>query len=474
MVANRILTNAATRRFRRTLENNTPAPSPSAPTTSPESFLKDQFNQLRVDLSAENRRVLEELIGKSIEQAESIRTERDKNKQAERREQVSRTYGKKQRVFTKRAGEVNEELLAAEIDALASWTLARASGLTPENIVDRMASKTGEDAYSEAQIEHLRRSFRADSLEDGGAWVPEQIANTMIEYRREALIPYRRAMVAQLNKGSIKFPKQNSVPLVYWVGEQVAPSATKFKTGTQTMSLRKLAGLAVMSNESLQQIDGLRERFLNQLRRSVAHEAQRAFFFGEGTEYRPLGIYQQTAASQKVQRTKAGASSTYQEIVADLIKMQVKLASDYGDGNGSFELSQAVWLMNHVTRGGLLKTLDGSGQYAFFSEMMRAGSLFGCAFDVTDATPRVTTGTALTGGSNSILGLIDYSQITIAEGRSVSVKVADQATVTDSAGNSINLFTQDSTALLTIVEQDQLLHYDRAAVWLYDVDWMSI
>ena len=474
MVANRILTNAATRRFRRTMEANTPAPNPSAPTTSPETFITNQLNQLRVDLSAQQRSMVEEIIGKSIEQAESVRTERDKGKQEAARDRVKKSYGKKQRVFTKRSGEVDEELLAAEIDALASWTLARGAGLTPENIVERMAAKTGEDAYSEAQIEYLRRSFRSDSLEDGGAWVPEQIANQMIEYRREALIPYRRAMVAQLTKGSIKFPKQNSVPLVYWVGEQVAPTATKMKTGTQTMSLRKLAGLAVMTNESLQQIDGLRERFLTQLRRSVAHEAQRAFFFGTGSEYQPNGIYNQTAASQKIQRTKAGATSTYQEIVSDLIKMQVKLASDYGDGNGSFDLGQAVWLMNNVTRGGLLKTLDGSGQYAFFSEMMRAGSLFGCQFDVSDVVPRVTTGTALTGGSNSIMGLIDYSQITIAEGRSVSVKVADQATVTDSAGNSINLFTQDSTALMTIVEQDQLLHYDRAAVWLYDVDWMSI
>lgn len=447
--------------------------TPDSRTVDPQKIISDLLAQQRQDISSDVRNMVTEILGREIEASQIRATERDQAKREEAQRAV-RATSRMSKVFTKVKREVDEELLAAEIDALAAWTLGRSAGVTPASVVERMAARKGADAYSERQIEHLRRSFRSDSLEDGGAWVAEEISAQMVEYRREALIPYRRASTVTLKQGTLKFPKQNSVPLVYWVGEQIAPTATKFKHGTQTMSLRKLAGLAVMTNESLAQIEGMRERFMNELQRSMGHELQRSFYFGTGTEYQPNGIYNQTADSQKIQRTKAGAASTYAEVLGDLVKMQVKLASDYGDGNGSFSLERAVWLMNHVTRGGLIKLLDGSSQYAFFSDMMAVGRLLGCEFDVTDATPRTCSGKALSGGSNSILGLIDYSQITLGQGRNVSVKVADQATLTDSSGATINLFTQDSTAVQSITSQDQILHYDRAATWLYDVDWMTI
>lgn len=446
-------------------------------TADPAKLLRSLFDDMKRDLTthidAKLESKLTDTIGASVEAAQSRMTERDAEKQKAAREASKTAFAKRDAM----TGEIetDKELLAVEIDFTAKRMMNRLAA--PEQLVaqlKREKTEKGEAKYTERQIEYAERSFRADSEADGGVFVPEQIANKIVEYRREALIPYRRCDKITLSKGSIKFPKQNTMPVVNWVGEQIAPTATKAALGSQSMSARKLSGMMVFSNEFLTQIDGGREFFLKQLQRAAAHEQQRAFYFGTGSEYQPNGIWNQTLAAMKIQRTKAGSASTYAEILKDLVKMQTKLASDYADGNGNFDLARAFWVMNHVTRGGLLSTLDGAGQYRFLAEMVQGGEILGCGFDLTDAIPRVTTGTALTGGSNSIMGLIDYSQITYGDGRNVSVQVADQATVTDSAGNSINLFTQDSKALIMFTEQDQLMHYSRAACWLYDIDWMSI
>lgn len=470
-------------KYSRARRSGTGAPAaihtPDSGTVDPQSFMKRMFDeqarQFGELIDSKIAGVLTERIGTSIEAAQLRLTERDIDKQKADREASKASFSKRD-ALTGRV-EADNELLAVEIDFTARRMLNRTA--SPESLVAALKATKNEDGtkrYTERQIEYAERSFRADSEADGGVFIPEQIANKIVEYRKEALVPYRRANVMPLDKGSMKFPKQNSMPVVQWVGEQVAATATKAALGSQTMSLRKLSGMMVFSNEFLQQIGNGREYFLRQLQRAAAHEQQSAFYFGVGSEYRPNGIYNQTLAAMKVARTKAGAASTYAEIIADLIKMQVRMASDYADGNGNFDLSQAFWLMNHVTRGGLLATVDGSGQYRFLAEMIKGGEILGCGFDVTDAVPRTTTagGAALTGGALSIMGLIDYSQITYGEGRNVSVKVADQATVVDSSGQTINLFTQDSSALVMFTEQDQLLHYSRAASWLTDIDWMSI
>jgi HK97 family phage major capsid protein len=462
----------------RTVNVHEDVQAPAVTKPDPMAFFERKFKDLAESVGGIEQRLLAqqtELMGQATERAMGSMTERDAARQEAKRAD-QRNLNNNGRVYTARAVERDEETLACEIDALARF--AGQKGRTaPESIVRQMkATKAGDGSsfYSERQITHLERSFRADSMEDGGALIPEQVNAEIVEYMRANLVSYRRGRNLVLAKGGMRFPKQNTRPLVYWIGEQIAPLATKAGFGSQNMTLKKLGALSVMSNEALSQISGLRQWFLGELQKSSALERQRAFYFGEGAEFRPLGIYQQTDPSMRVARTKAGANATYQEIVTDLVRMQTRLLRDNGDGSGNFSLSNCAWLLNSMVRGGLLTILDGSGQYRFLSEMISAGSLFGVPFDVTDTVPRTGLGAELVGGTASFMGLIDYSNVTVADSGRNSITTADQATVTDSLGASINLFTQDSTALLLTTDQDQLLHYDKAASWLHSIDWMTL
>lgn len=476
----------------RTTPTNPPVEAPAIVSgQSPELFIRDSFARVFEEIKGIDSRVeaklrsfQEDLVGNSVEAAMSSAAERDTAKIAQTRDAAEAKS--RSRVWTERTVERDEELVACEIDMLAR--ICRAKGRTSpdvlaRNLVAEKVTRTALDGttehvprYSARQIEHIQRSFRADSMSDGGALVPEQVNSEIVAYMREKLIPYNRGRKATLLHGSMKFPKQNSKPFVYWNGEQVAPTATKMAVGTQTMTLKKLSGMGVFSNESLDQVEGFRAYFLSELQKSIALEKQRAFYFGSGSEFQPLGIYYQTRAANKFARTKAGAASTYQEILIDLIKMQTILLRDNADGSGNFDMSSCAWLMNATVRGGLLTILDGQGQFRFLADMIASGSLFGVPFDNTEMVPRTSTtgGAALVGGALSLMGLIDYSQTTIGDSGRNSIRASDQATVPASSGTSINLFTQDSSALIIQTDQDQILHYDSAAVWLTDIDWLTI
>lgn len=470
-------------------KRNTPGEAPPAPTPAPisgapaiasqidpQKYIDRKFDELKehIDqLSAHRKNELNDAWGEAIESAQSAVTDLNKaSKEAKRaagRARYTAIKGSElSELNTNKPVERDIDLLRAEIDFTARHLLDHRA--RPHEVIERMrASKQ----YDERQIAHVERSFRSDSASDGGLLLPEQISNEIIGYNREALVPYRRGRYMRVTKGTMKLPKQNTRPSVFWIGEQTAPTATKLKFKSLSLALKKMGVLAVFSREFLDQVEGVREYVLAEITKSAAHEKQRVFYFGEGTEYRPLGIFQQTRDENKFARTKAGAASTYAEIVKDLVKMIVALRRDNGDGSGNFTLDSVAWLMNSYTFGGLQQTLDGQAQFRFLNEMLAQGNLMGLPFDVSDVVPNTGSGAALTGGTTGVLGLIKYDETVIADSGQNRMDISTEGSVVDSSGNAINLFTQDSSALRMITDQDQVLRHDSAAVWLHTIDWLA-
>ncbi|MCH7503239.1 MAG: phage major capsid protein [Proteobacteria bacterium] len=305
------------------------------------------------------------------------------------------------------------------------------------------------------------KALSAGSLAGGGALLTGDTATEVIELLRSvSIIRQIGARQVAIPRGTMRTPRIDVGTTAGYVAEGQAIPTTDLKTGAVMLVARKLASLAVMTNELLQfSGDGAPDAdviVLDDLLDAIGQEENRAFLFGSGSVNEPLGITNAVAASHKFD---ANATVNVANVVADLGTAISTLRS------ANIRFRQPAWIFSGRTETFLMTLLNSNGNFVFRQEIEN-GRLLRWPFFSTESIPNDLGG----GSDESLIILTDASEIMLGDVDQVAVDRSGAATVSID-GADVNLFETDRAAIRVRTWNDLVMRHDTGLVVIESVKW---
>lgn len=306
-----------------------------------------------------------------------------------------------------------------------------------------------------------KAALSAGSLAGGGALLTGDTANEVIELLRPVSVMRQiGARQVEIPRGTMRTPRIDVGTSAGYVGEGQSIPTTDLKTGEVSLVARKLAAIAVLTNELLQfsgvganDVDAI---VLDDLLDAIGQEENRAFLFGEGTVNEPLGLTNAVAAAHKF---GANATVNVANVVADLGKAISTLRS------ANIRFRRPAWIFSGRTETFLMTLLNANGNFVFRQEIEN-GRLLRYPFFSTESIPNNLGG----GSDESLVILTDASEIMLGDVDQIAVDRSNAATVKID-GSDVNLFETDRAALRTRTWNDLVMRHDTGAVIVEAVTW---
>lgn len=296
------------------------------------------------------------------------------------------------------------------------------------------------DDYFEG-IPSEQRNFSTLKDGKGGILIPTQVSNEIFDIEQEYGVVPRLAMnFGDIGKGRIKVPQILSRPTFSAVNEGAAISGSGLNLGGISLNTKKWGCIVDWTNEVGDEVGA---RLLPILQRKIAEGLafikDDTFINGDGTSSYN-GIKGLTSLVGNVnyvrQATAATGNVSFATLDADdFLKPQENTAPG--------TRSKGVYIMHPNMIFTLKKLKDGQGMYIYGapSEMAPVGTLFGYPIELTEAF-NITDGTLA-----QVCAFFNPDYLAYANGRGLSAKQLDQATITNEDGTSVNLATQDAQAI---------------------------
>lgn len=327
-----------------------------------------------------------------------------------------------------------------------------------ENNVEKAATVARERGYH-----YVQKALSASDYGSAGVLIPDEVFNGLKEIKDDAVVIRQVAgRTLVLRHGATSIPKELVNATATYADESEDLTLTEFEMGEERIEPKKLTVLIVGTNELMKDGVNVGEVIQSQMRRAYALKENATLIRGAGSPKQPMGLRYQTHADNIFARTQAGASSTVQEIRADLIDAMIKPQLNNLDGRGA-------WMFPAAIKGGLMKVLTTDMTLAPFASEVAAGSLFGAPIFVTNAIPD-NLGAGDEGEVYYVLRdelmIVDSQDLTLDTSRDASYKLAN--------GNYASAFSRDEFVMRLIGRSTIHLMYPKAASVITTVDWNNL
>lgn len=277
--------------------------------------------------------------------------------------------------------------------------------------------------------------------EDGGYLVPEPLANEIIRIDQTGYGIARREFAYNLlTVGNTKrVTALGSALSVYWVDEGEKKPASQPSFNMVTLALKKLVVIVPMTEEVVEDAGvNLTELVAQLIREAVDKEVDLQFFNGDGTVWTGL-LNDPSIPSNALAATKDAADIRPEDIIA--------LADDTPlSVNGKYYMHRTVLTKVRTLR----QNADGTGDYIYNPlGGDDFGTLNGRPVVLSEAFPTLTEASA---ADEPIMLYGDLKRgVAYGEKSDVKLKLLDQATITDTDGETvINLAEQDMLAVRAV------------------------
>lgn len=279
---------------------------------------------------------------------------------------------------------------------------------------------------------------------DAGFTIPEPLANEVIRLQSVGYGKARELFAYNLiSEGNTKrITALGAVLSVYWTDEGEKKQSSQPSFSIVTLALKKLAVIVPMTEEVVEDSGvNLTELVAQLIREAIDKEVDLQFFNGDGTVW--TGIFNDTAIPKDELATNAtGAAMRPEDIIA--------LADNTPLGVGGRYIMHRTVLSRVRT---LRQNADGTGDYLYNpigNDSEAYGTLNGYPVELVEAAP--TYASTLFDGNKPIMMFGDFKRgVAYGEKSAVKLKMLDQATITDSDGETvINLAEQDMIALRAV------------------------
>lgn len=413
------------------------AKDPSTLSTEEKAFVKSNWDVLNDDLRAKFATCApsasEELDEKALE---TLITEKSKKGIEAAIEQITKGLvdGFKEKMNAARGSFVEtDETKKADIKANNEMTVKFLRALREND------SKTLRELGKKA----------IDTTEDGsgadaGYTIPEPLANEIL---RVESVGYGRARQLfaynLLTQGNSKrVTALGSTLSVYWTDEGEKKQSSQPTFDIVTLTLKKLAVIVPMTDEVIEDSGVDLMALVAQLvREAIDQEVDTQFFMGDGTVW--TGIFKDTSIPTTELATNITASGLRPEDVIGLAD-NTPLAV-----NGRYLMHRTMLSKVRTLR----QNADGTGDYLYnpLAGDGAWGTLNGYPVELAEAAPTYASA-ILTDANLPIMMFGDFKRgVAYGEKSDIRFKVLDQATITDTDGETvINLAEQDMTALRAV------------------------
>jgi HK97 family phage major capsid protein len=277
---------------------------------------------------------------------------------------------------------------------------------------------------------------------DAGYTIPEPLLNEVLRItstgygRAKELFGYNL-----LTSGNTKkVTALGSTLSVFWTDEGEKKTSSQYSFDIVTLALKKLAVIVPMTDEAIEDsgVD-LVSLAATLIREAIDKEVDLQFFNGDGTVW--TGIFNDTSIpTTELAANAIGSAMRPEDIIA--------LADNTPLGvSGRYLMHRTVLSRVRTLR----QNADGTGDYLYnpLGEG-QFGTLNGWPVELVEAAP--TYASTLFDGNKPIMMFGDFKRgVAYGEKSDVRLKVLDQATITDTDGETvINLAEQDMTALRAV------------------------
>ncbi len=306
-----------------------------------------------------------------------------------------------------------------------------------------------------------KQAQSAGSAEGGGLLIIDDMAGDIIELLRPfSVVRQIGARSVGIPRGTLRTPRITAGVSSAYVGEGKAIPASKIKVGQISLQARKLATLVAFTNELRTFAGDVDAILLDDMLASIGTTEDVAFLFGKGTENEPKGITEWAVAANKFDATQAAASATLTEVQTDLRKAEELLLS------ADVPMRSPVWIMSPRSRLFLRDLRDTEDRGVFGDEMRQSGTINGRRFFETNNILNNLGG----GSDESLVILVDASEVVIGDVQQVSVDRTNTATVRID-GVDTSLFEHDMSAIRLRQWNDLILRHDVSASVIEALKW---
>ena len=287
-----------------------------------------------------------------------------------------------------------------------------------------------------------------DTTEDGsgadaGYLIPEPLANEILRVvptgygRAKQLFGYNLLTVGN----SKRITALGSTLSVFWTDEGEKKSASQPSFDIVTLTLKKLAVIVPMTEEVMEDAGvDLTKLVAELIVEAIDKEVDLQFFMGDGTVW--TGIFKDTSiAYVELASTKTAADLRPENVIA--------LADAIQDSpNNRYIMSRSMLTKVRTLR----QNADGTGDYLYnpLAGDSAWGTLNGKPLEIVEAAPSYTSATST--GRKPIMMYGDFKVgVAYGEKSDVRIKLLDQATITDTDGETVlNLAEQDMVGIRAV------------------------
>ena len=317
------------------------------------------------------------------------------------------------------------------------------SGFYNDAVAEKRASiKAKTRALAEAVVNQDDTKMKEMTTDGSGTPYAGYVVDSELsaEIRRlitEYGVARREMMSIQLSKGSYKANNLATDVTVYWVDEAGSIKSTQAVLGQETLELKKLATIATMTSELLQdeEID-LSAFLLERVAEGMAKMEDEAFFKGDGTTtYGSFTGLLENASVNEITLT----GTTFASMDADDL---ISMVDDTPQG----ALRNAKFYMNRTIMSIVRKLKDDNGQYIYQAPSQTGpATIWGYPVVLVEAMPN--TGDTAVDTSFVLFGDLKKACIFGYKG-GINAKRFDAGTVRNVAGSAdLNLITSDREAI---------------------------
>jgi HK97 family phage major capsid protein len=320
-----------------------------------------------------------------------------------------------------------------------------------------LAAQWAEKNYGEQHP--ITKALNTSTAAAGGAMVPEDFANQIVELLRPAtVVRSSEPIVVPMPRGTMRMGKQTGGVTGSYGAEGAKAGAQQPTVGNIVATFKKLTVLVPVSNDFLRYAspatDGLVQ---NDVVLGLARTEDLAFIRGDGTADWPLGLRNIALSGNLIASNASFTLTTVDQELGNAI-----LALE----NANVPMLRPVWFFAPRIKQFLLTLKNSNGFYVYRDEMVNNGTLRGYPFKTTTQIP-----TTLTDGTQTEIYLTDMSQAIIFDALALSLGMSQDGSYTDAGGNQRNAYERDETLIRAIAEHDFHLRHDEATAVITGVKW---
>jgi len=320
-----------------------------------------------------------------------------------------------------------------------------------------LAAQWAEKNYGENHI--VTKALSTSTAASGGALVPEDFANQVVELLRPAtVVRSSEPIIIPMPRGTMRMGKQTGGVTGTYGAEGAKMGTQQPTVGNIVATFKKLTVLVPVSNDFLRYAspatDGLVQ---NDVVQGLARTEDLAFIRGDGTVDWPLGLRNICLAGNLVPSNATFTLTTVDQELGNAI-----LALE----NANVPMIRPTWFFAPRIKQFLLTLKNSNGFYVYRDEMVNNGTLRGYPLKTTTQIP-----TTLTDGTQTEIYLTDMSQALIFDALALSLGMSQDGSYTDAGGNQRNAFERDETLIRAIAEHDFHLRHDEAVSVITGVKW---